>query len=198
MIKNFFIKITWLCLIVSVVGCSGLRYCYVAPEAKQFHPKRIAVFPIEIWNHKDSVDSRKVIEQMVSGMLVEKKWFANVLDTETLNKMLAEDETLSKVMKEYMTKLKELNYSDPVLSNKIAEIIHVDAFMMVTVDEWGYSGEKNKVAKVGMYMELYDATTGKLMWKASHFLHEDYVMLKPALTDMARELVGKMISWMPY
>jgi len=142
MIKNFFIKITLLCLIVSVVGCSGLRYCYVAPEAKQFHPKRIAVFPIEIWNHKDSVDSRKVIEQMVSGMLVEKKWFANVLDTETLNKMLAEDETLSKVMKEYMTKLKELNYSDPVLSNKIAEIIHVDAFMMVTVDEWGYSGEK--------------------------------------------------------
>jgi hypothetical protein len=196
--KNILTKTILMILIVATFACGGLRFSQSAPEAANFHPKKIAVFPIEVWNHRDSIDSRKVVEQIVAGSMVEKKWFASVVDTEALNRQISENEELNKMMTEYMSKLRKLTYSDPDLSRKIGEATQADAFLMLYVDEWGYAGQdNNKLAKVGFFMELYDCSTGKLMWKAGHSIQKDYVVIRPELPDVARELARKMIPQMP-
>jgi len=180
-------------------GCGGLRFSQVAPEAGEFHPKRIAVFPIEIWNHKNEIDSREVIEQIVAASLVEKKWFSYVMDSETFKGKVSADEKLNRTMTEYMLKLRELTFSDPDLSSAMGKSLDVDAFLILTVDEWRYWEENNnKMARVGLYMELYDAASGKLMWKAGHALQKENVLIKPSLTEMVHELARKMISYMPH
>lgn len=196
--KNILTKTILMILIVATFACGGLRFSQSAPEAANFHPKKIAVFPIEVWNHRDSIDSRKVVEQIVAGSMVEKKWFASVIDTEALSRQISDNEELKKMITEYMSKLRKLTYSDPDLSRKIGEAIQADAFLILYVDEWGYSGQdNNKLAKVGLFMELYDCSTGKLMWKAGHSIQKDYVVIRPELPDVARELARKMISQMP-
>ncbi|MCK7467272.1 MAG: hypothetical protein MZU91_03365 [Desulfosudis oleivorans] len=81
------------------------------------------------------------------------------------------------------------------MSKKIGELANVDAFLLVSVDEWEYTVEKDeKVAKVGMTMQLYEASTGKLMWKAGHDITESYILIKPELPKVARDVVRKMIS----
>ncbi len=199
MTKRHVVEALLLGFLLAMTGCGGLRFAQVAPEAKQFHPKRIAVFPIEIWNHKNAIDSRKVVEQIVAASLVERKWFAYVMESETFSRKISEDETLNRTMTEYMSKLRELTFSDPDLSGAIGKSLNVDAFLILTVDEWrSWEENNNKMAKVGLYMELYDAASGKLMWKAGHALQKENVLLKPNLTDMVNELARKMISYMPH
>jgi hypothetical protein len=186
-------------LMLTMVGCSGLRFSQMSPDAKDFHPKRVAVFPIEVWNHKDMIDSRGVVEQIVAGSLVEKKYFTYVLDAENLNQQANASEELSKVMKEYLSKLRLLNFPDPDLSRKIGDLTKTDAFLLASVDEWEFFVEKDqKMAKVGMTMELYDVATGKLMWKAGHTIREEYTFIKPELSKIARDVVHKMINYMPH
>ena len=85
------------------------------------------------------------------------------------------------------------------MSKKIGELAKVDAFLLVSVDEWDYTVEKDeKVAKVGMTMKLYEASTGKLMWKAGHDITESYMFIKPDLPKVARDVVRKMIVFMPH
>lgn len=185
--------------LLTIVSCGGLRFSQVDPDAKQFHPKRIAVLPIEIWNHKNAIDSRKEIEQIVAASLVEKKWFTYVMDAETFRRKIDENETLVKAVNDYRSKLRELTFSDPDLSASIGKTLNVDAFLVLTVDEWRYWEENNnKMAKVGLYMELYEAAGGKMMWKAGHALQKDNILLKPQLTDMVRELSQKMIAYLPH
>ena len=180
-------------------ACSGLRFSQLAPEAKDFHPQRVAVFPVEVWNYKEMTDSREAVEQIVAGSLVEKKWFPNVIDTESLNKQIQANEELHKAITEYLSKLRKLNFSDPDLSRKIGELAKIDAFLLVSVDDWEYTVESdNKLAKVGITMELYDASTGKLMWKAGHDITEDYMMIKPDLPKVAQDVIRKMIGYMPH
>ena len=67
-------------------------------------------------------------------------------------------------------------------------------FCWLSVDEWEYTVEKDeKVAKVGMTMQLYEASTGKLMWKAGHAITESYMLIKPELPKVARDVVSKMV-----
>jgi hypothetical protein len=47
-------------------------------------------------------------------------------------------------------------------------------------------------------MQLYDASTGKLMWKAGYGIKESYILIKPGLPDVARDVARKMISSMPH
>jgi len=199
MARKLFLILILPVLMLTMIGCSGLRFSQVPPEAKDFHPKRVAVFPIEVWNHKDMIDSRGVVEQIVAGSLVEKKYFTHVLDAENLNQQANASEELSKVMKEYLSKLRLLNFSDPDLSRKIGDLTKTDAFLLVSVDEWEYFVEKDqKMAKVGMTMEFYDVSTGKLMWKAGHTNKEEYMLIKPELSKIARDVVYKMINYMPH
>ena len=102
-------------------------------------------------------------------------------------------------MADYLSKLRMLDYSDPDLSKKIGQLAKTDAFLMISVDDWEYYVERDKkMAKVGLTMELYDTSTGKLMWKAGYAVAEDYVIMKPDLPKIAQNVARKMISYMPH
>mgnify|MGYP000903392031 CR=1 FL=1 len=197
MIKKFFLKYILIFLVFTTVACSGLNFSQLAPEAIDYHPQRIAVFPIEVWNHKD-IDSRTVVEQIVAGSLVKKKLFVNVVDTENLQRQVLISAELKKAKEEYLAKLQQLGFSDANLSKKIGELLEVDAFLFLAVDEWKYTvkGDK-KAAEVGLTMEMYDVATGKLVWKARHATVRDYLLIQPELPGLARDFVNKMIDYMP-
>jgi hypothetical protein len=198
MIKKYFVKYILMVFILTTVACSGLHFSQLAPEAIDFHPQRIALFPIEVWNHKES-DSRTVVEQIVTGTLIGKRFFLNVTDVENLQKQVLANEELRKAKDEYLSKLRLLDFSDPDLSRKIGEITEVDAFLLLSVDEWKYTvqGDK-KTAQVGLSMEMYDVATGKLMWKAHHAITNDYLLIQPELPAVARDVVNKMVYYMPH
>ena len=198
MIKKKSYVFVWIALILTIAGCGGLHFSQLAPEAIDFHPQSIAVFPIEVWNHKEP-DNRTVVQQIVAGSLIAKKLFTSVTDAEKLQKQMQNDELLKKTAEEYFSKLQLLKFSDADLSRKIGDILQVDGFLLLSVDEWKYFVEADKnMAQVGLTMELYDVTNGKLMWKANHLLKKDYVLIKPGLPDMARDVANKMVYYMPH
>lgn len=188
---------TYLILLVLVLsGCAGLRYSQVAPEAKDFHPRRIGVLPVDVGTYEEA---RGIIDQVIADVLVGKKWFANVVTADTINNQLQSNEELRKPVIDYLAKLKTVNFSDPELSKKIGELLQIDAFLVVNVDYWNYTVEKEKkLAKVGAGIKMVEARTGKILWKAGHHLSEDYLLFKPDLRDVARDLFKKMISYMPH
>ena len=197
--KKIFVKFISTIFVLTTIACSGLRFSQLAPEANDFHPQKIAVFPVEILNYKETKGARSVVEQIIAGLLVEKKWFANVMDTESLNNQLQANAELNKAMTAYLSKLRTLDFSDPDLSKNIGESVKADAFLLVSVDEWDYTVQKDEqVAKVGMTMKLYDAATGKLMWKAGHALTESYMFFKPDLPKVASDVAREMIVFMPH
>jgi len=210
MTRNLFIKFMFILFILTIIACAGLnlsqlaprnglRFSQLSPDAKNFHPQRVAVFPIAIWNHKEYSDSRGVVEQIVAGSLVEKKWFADIMDTESLNKQIEANEELRKIMTDYLSKLRMLTFSDSDLSRQIGELTKIDAFLLVSVDDWEYTVvNEKKLAKVGLTMELYDVSTGKLMWKAGHAISEEYLFIEPELPKIAHDVALKMITYMPH
>ena len=188
-------RLLLLIALLSVLACGGLRFSQLDPAAKDFHPKRIAVFAAEVGPYEEA---RAPIEQIVPDVLKDKKWFSSVIDTAGLNRKMQENEDLRKVMADYLSKYKTLNYSDPDLSRKIGLLTQVDAFLFVSVDYWNYLAEKDKkLAKASVGLKLIDAETGKIMWKAGHDMAESYVLLKPELSKVARSVVAAMVGEMP-
>lgn len=199
MVRKSLVKYILIIFVLTTIACSGLRFSQSAPEVKDFHPKIVAVFPVEVWNHKEANDSREAVEQIVAGSLVEKKWFASVVYADDLKKQIRASDELKKVMTDYLSKLRMVDFSDPVLSRKIGELAKIDAFLLVSVDDWEYTVERDKkLAKVGLTMELYDVSTGKLMWKSGHTIAEEYMIMKPDLPKVAQNVARKMISYMPH
>ena len=116
-----------------------------------------------------------------------------------MNSQIQVERGASKVFVDYISKLRAVNFSDPDLSRKLGEMTKVDAFLLVNVDYWNYTKEKDdKVAKVDMGIKMIDAASGKIMWNAGHQEVDDYVLMKPALPDVAKSLVKKMIKEMPH
>jgi hypothetical protein len=193
--KLFVICNLILCFFV-LAACGSLRFSQVDPEAKDFHPKLIAIFPVHAGPYEEA---RQVTEKIVADVLIEKKWFTNVIDTENLNREILSNEELRNAMTAYLSKLNTLAFSDPDLSRKIGEMAKVDAFLMVSVDTWNYTVEKDdKVGKVGMVIKLYEASTGKIMWKAGHHRAESYILIKPDLSAVARKVARDIVSEMPH
>jgi len=195
MMKKFLTRLILVGTVLSVIACGGLRYSQLDPAAKDYHPKRIAVFTADVGTYEEA---RQHIEQIVPGVLMDKKWFSDITDTASLNRQLNTNAELSKAMIEYLSKLNTVNYSDPALSKKIGELTKTDAFLLVAVDFWNYTVEKDKVAKVSIGLKLVDAETGKIMWKAGHQLKKSYTFFKPDLSDVARSVVSDMVSEMPH
>lgn len=196
MARKLFVMCTLILCFLALVACGGLRFSQVDPEAKDFHPKGIAVFPVYVGPYEEA---RGAVEKLVADVLVEKKWFANVIDTENLNRQILFNEELRNAMTEYLSKLNTLNFSDPDLSRKIGEMTKVDAFLLVSVDMWSYMVVKDdKIGKVSMVMRLYEASTGKRMWKVGHQIADSYTFFKPDLPKVARNVVSEMIGYMPH
>ena len=185
-----------LILAFTLLGCGGLRYSQVAPAAKDFHPQKIGVLPVDVGTYEEA---RGVIDQVIAGILVDKQWFTDVVAGDTINNQIQSNDELRKAVLDYLSKLKTVNFSDPELSKKIGEISKVDAFLVVNVDYWNYTKEgDDKVGKVGIGIKMIDAKTGKILWKASHHEAETYMLIKPKLPAVAKSLVKKMIGEMPH
>jgi hypothetical protein len=197
MSRKLFVKCGLVLLIITLAACGGLSFSQVSPEARDFHPQKIAIFPVEVAGNNE--EARGSIEQIVAGVLADKKWFSDIVDTESLNRQLLTNEELRKAMTDYLSKLRTVNFSDPDLSKKIGELAKVDAFLLVTVDTWNYTVEKgDKVGKVSLGMKLYEAATGKVMWKAGHLIADSYILIKPDLSKVARNVVREMVDYMPH
>ena len=197
MTRKLFAICSLLLIIMSLAACGGLRFSQVSPEAKDFHPQSIAVFPVDIVGYNK--ESKGAVEQIAAGVLADRKWFSKITDAESLNRQLSSNEELRNIMADYLAKLQTVNFSDPDLSRKIGEITNADAFLLVSVDIWNYTVEKeDKFAKVSLGMKLYEAATGKLMWKAGHQIAQSYILIKPDLPDVARNVVEKMVDYMPH
>lgn len=197
MVRKLFVKCSLFFLIMSLAACGGLRFSQVTPEAKDFHPKTIAIFPVEIVGSNE--EARGAVEQIAAGVLAEKKWFSDIIDAESLNRQLLANEELRKTMTDYLSKLRTVNFSDPDLSKKIGGMLNAEAFLLVSVDTWNYTVEKgDKVGKVSLGMKLYEASTGKIMWKAGHQIADSYILIKPDLPKIARNVVNDMVNYMPH
>jgi hypothetical protein len=183
-------------LILTLLGCGGLRYSQVAPEAKDFHPKSIGVLPVDVGTYEEA---RGVIDQVIAGVLVETQWFTDVVAADTINNQLQSNEEFRKTYLDYLSKLKTVNFSDPELSKKIGDVTKIDAFLITNVDYWNYTKENDdKVGKVGIGLKMVEASTGKIMWKAGHHESESYMLIKPKLPDVAKDLFKMMIKEMPH
>lgn len=194
--RKFFTRFILAIAVLSAIGCGGLRFSQLDPAAKDYHPKRIAVFPADVGTYEEA---RNHIEQIVPGVLMDKKWFPDITDTASLNRQIQVNDELRKAMTDYLSKFQTLNFSDPALSQKIGQLTKADAFLLVAVDYWNYTVEKDKkMAKVSIGLKLIDAETGKIMWKAGHHLAESYMLLKPELSKVARSVVNDMVNEMPH
>jgi len=197
MATKLLVKCILLFFILITIACGGLRYSQVDPAAKDFHPQTIAIFPVvDVGTYEEARDN---VEQIAAGVLIETKWFANVTDTASLNRQIKANDELRKAMIDYLSKLRLLAFSDPDLSRKISELAKVDAFLLISVDSWNYAVENDKkVGKVSIGMKLFEASTGKIMWNAGHHISESYMLIKPDLPKVARDVARKMIGEMPH
>jgi hypothetical protein len=183
-------------LLLAVMGCGGLRYSQVAPEAKDFRPKKVGVLPADVGTYEEA---RGVLDDIVAGELVKRKWFENVAAGHAVSRQYTVNDELRRVVMDYLAKLKAVNFSDPEMSRKIGELVQVDAFLIVNLDYWQYTTEDgDKVAKVGMGLKFIDAASGVIMWKASHHETEKYRWVKPELAKVAKKLTAVMIDEMPH
>lgn len=193
--RRFWNAFISLCLILILSGCGGLRYSQVDPEAQNFHPRRLGVLPVDVGSYEES---RGTVDQMIAGVLIEKKWFNDVVAGDDINRQIQSNDELRRIVIDYMAKLKSVNYSDPQLSSRIGELCQVDSFLVVSVDYWNYTMEDgNKVGKVGLSIKMINTETGKVLWKAGHHRAEKYRFIKPDLLDVAKGLFKEMIDYMP-
>ncbi len=182
--------------IIIFIGCGGIRYSRLAPDAEDFHPKKIGVLPVYVGPFEEA---RGIIDQIIAGVLIEKGWFTDVVAPDTVKGQLQSNDDLRKAVSGYIAKLRTVNFSDPDLSQKIGEEYHVDAFLIVNLDHWDYTMEReDKIARVGLGLKLVEAETGKIIWKASHSIAEDYWLFKPDLPDVAEDVAKKMLDYMPH
>jgi hypothetical protein len=182
--------------LLAITGCGGLRYSQVAPEAKDYRPKRVGVLPDDVGTYEEA---RGVLDGIIAGDLVKRKWFEDVVAADTISRQFTVSDELRKVVVDYLAKLRTVNFSDPEMSQKIGELVQVDAFLVVNLDYWQYTVEHgDRLAKVGMGLKLIDAGTGIVMWKASHHETEKYRWVKPELAKVAKKLSAMMIDEMPH
>jgi hypothetical protein len=121
-----------------ISACGGLRYSQVDPEAGNFHPRRLGVLPVDVGTYEEA---RGTVDQMIAGVLTEKKWFNDVVAGDDINRQFHANEEFRAIMTDYMAKLKTVNFSDPQLSARIGELCQVDSFLVVSVDYWNYTAE---------------------------------------------------------
>ena len=183
-------------LLTGILGCGGLRYSEVSPEARDFHPRRIAVLPVDSTAFPEAKGD---VDRLFADVLSELKWFDTVIGGEAVGRRMGSDEGFRQVVTDYLAKLANVSFSDPALSGRFGELAGVEAFLLVRVDYWNYTTENDKkIAKISLSVRLIEARTGKTVWTAFHHRISDYLILKPDLPDVARDLIREMVGHMPH
>ncbi len=192
---------TWITAVIAllflgILGCGGLRYSEVSPEARDFHPRRVAVLPADT---RAFAEAKSDVDRLFAEVLSEQKWFADVVGGEAIGRRMKSDETFRQVITDYLAKLANVSFSDPSMSERIGELTGAEAFLLVRVDYWNYTTENDKkIAKVSLSITMIEAKTGKTLWTAVHYKISDYMIIKPDLPDVARALIREMIGYMPH
>ena len=188
-----FVVIVLLGLIFS--GCSGIRYSEISPEAADFHPKRIGVFPVDVGTYEDA---RGVIDKIVADVLVDTQWFTGVVAADMVNQQIRSNDDIGRIYLDYLSKLKALSYSDPELSRKIGNDFDIDSFLVIDIIYWNYTkAGDDKVARVEAGIKMINASTGTIIWRAHHHVVESYRVIAPELPNIAKKLMRDMIREMP-
>ena len=139
-------------LLLSIPGCGGgLRYSQVAPEAKDFHPRRVAVLPADTTAFPEA---KGAIDRLFAEALSERKWFTAVVGGEEIGRRLKTDAELRQVTEDYLAKREKVSFSDPALSGRIGALTDTEALLLVRVDYWNYTTENDKkVGKVSLSID---------------------------------------------
>jgi len=183
-------------LLLGVLGCGGLRYSQVSPEAKEFHPRGIALLPADTTAFPEAKGS---VDRIFTEALGERKWFTDIVGGEEIGRRLKMDPELRQAVMEYLAKLGNVSFSDPNLSGRIGALTSTDALLLVRVDYWNYTtANDNKVGKVSLSITMIEAKTGKTIWSAVHNRASDYLIIKPDLPNVAKDLIREMIDYMPH
>ncbi len=183
-------------LALALFGCGSLLYSQTAPEARNFHPQRIGILPVDVGPFEEA---RGVVDDIIAAELVKRKWFDSVIAADAFRRGFESGDELKKALFDYLAKLKALSFSDPELSRRIGDLIQADALLVARVDFWQYTTDgRDKFAKVGMGIDLVDTRSGRIVWTASHHILEDYWILKPELPGVAKKLTAMMIGKMPH
>ena len=183
-------------LFLAILGCGELRYLWVSPDARDFHPRRVAILPADTTAF---AAAKGDIDRIFTEVLSERKWFANVVGGEAIARRMESDETFRQVVRDYLAKLANVSFSDPAMSKRLGEMAGVDAFILVRVDYWNYTTEDDeKVGKVSLNVTLVDAETGKTIWTAGHHRTSGARIIKPELPSVARDLIREMVGYMPH
>jgi hypothetical protein len=192
---------TWITAVIALLflcipGCEGLRYSEISPDARDFHPRRIAVLPADTTAFAEAKGS---VDRLFTDALIERQWFADVVGGEAVGLRLESDEALRKVVAEYLAKRANVSFSDPELSGRIGGLTGAEALLLVRVDYWNYTTENDKkLAKVSLSITMVETKTGKALWTAAHHKISDYLIIKPDLSDVARDLIREMVGYMPH
>lgn len=179
-----------------MLGCGGLRYSEISPDARDFHPRRIAVLPADTTAF---AEAKGIVDRLFAEALVERQWFSRVVGGEAVGRRMDSDEAFRKVVTGYLAKRSNVSFSDPELCGKIGELTDTEAFLLVRVDYWNYTTENDKkLAKVSLSITMVEAKTGKALWMAAHHKISEYLLIRPDLPDVARGLIREMIGYMPH
>jgi hypothetical protein len=182
-------------LCLGILGCGGLRYSEISPDARDFHPRRIAVLPADTTAF---AEAKGVVDRLFTEALIERQWF-DVVGGEAVGRRLESDEAFRKVVAGYLAKRANVSFSDPELSGRIGGLTGTDAFLLVRVDYWNYATENDKkLAKVSLSITMVEAKTGKALWMAAHHKISEYLIIRPDLPDVAKDLIREMIGYMPH
>ena len=109
-------KVILLLFVVILSGCAGVNFSQVNPEAKEFHPKTIAVMPATVGEYESS---RDIIEQVISSSLLKTGYFENVVDSTSIKTQVAGSTELANDVSSFIQKLNTIGVSDTEAVSRI-------------------------------------------------------------------------------
>jgi hypothetical protein len=183
-------------LSLAVLGCGELRYSEVSPDARNFHPRRVAILPADATAF---AAAKGDIDRLFAEALRDQNWFAGVVGGDEIGRRLESDEAFGKIVRDNIAWFANFSFFDPGLSGKLGEMAGAEAFITVRVDYWNYTTlDDERVAKVSLTVTLVEAKTGKTIWTARHHKISGAKIFKPALSGVARSLIREMVGYMPH
>ena len=165
------------------------------PGAQTFRPQAIAVLP-PMASQYDS--AREDIQDVLSGSLANVAKIERVVSPQNVTDIFQASKEAFDSLVFYFSRLEMTGQSDKESAIKLGKALNVDSFLVVRVNAWEYARkEGDNVGRVGLSLRLIDATTGTTIWKARHERASSYMFFRPNLKDVAKELAGEMIAYMP-
>lgn len=184
-------------LTVTLFACSSISFNEVSPLAKNFKPKAAIILPSIKMPDGVDFDADKIAKIFYDELNRTKK-FERIVELTDAKATLANNQELQSHLLGYVTKLRTLNISDGELAKKIGEAYGVNAIFILEAGKWGYAKVLDeKTAEVSITVKLVDAPNGSIIWQASDSSQKSYSIFKPELTDMAQDVINKIIKHMP-